>query len=211
MQLNQPIPPSYSGGDGQYDFILNGNQKPKKSLIPLPQGNSRRQRVIVVLAGGVIFTFIVAVILAIALSGGGSTKDLVAITQTQTEIVRVAETNASKARGVTTRNFSETVALTMVSSKQQTLSYLSSKKTTVKPKELALGLNAKTDANLKSAEAAGRYDQELLTILEKSLADYRTQINTAYNKATTKSQKQLLQQLFEQVTTLIKNQPATSS
>lgn len=211
MQLNQPIPPSYSGGDGQYDFILNGNQKPKKSLIPLPQGNSRRQRVIVVLAGGVIFTFIVAVILAIALSGGGSTKDLVAITQTQTEIVRVAETNASKARGVTARNFSETVALTMVSSKQQTLSYLSSKKTTVKPKELALGLNAKTDANLKSAEAAGRYDQELLTILEKSLADYRTQINTAYNKATTKSQKQLLQQLFEQVTTLIKNQPATSS
>jgi hypothetical protein len=211
MQLNQPIPPSYSGGDGQFDFILNGNQKPKKSLIPLPQGNSRKQRLLVIFGGVVALIFILALVFGLLLNSGSSTKDLVEITKTQTEIVRVAENNAPKARGVTARNFSETVALTMTSSKQQTISYLAAKKTTVKPKELALGLNAKTDADLKSADAAGRYDEELLTILEKSLADYRTQINTAYNKTSVKSQKQLLQQLFEQVTTLTKNQPDTSS
>jgi hypothetical protein len=210
MQLNQPIPPPYTGGDDQYDFILNGNQKAKKSR--LPQGKSRKQRLFWVIGAGLGLVIILAIVFSMVLNSGGSpTKALFSIAQTQTEIVRVSGGSSLKARSLTTRNFAETVTVTMTSSQQQTVNYLTSHKTKVKPKELALGQDSKTDAALKSAEAAGRYDQELLAILEKSLAEYRTQVSEAFKATNSPSQKQLLEQLFNQVTTLLSNQPAISS
>ncbi len=209
MQLNQPIPPSYPGGNNAYDFILNGNQKPKKTL--LPNAKTKKGRLLLVVGGAVGIIFLLAIILSLVLGGGGGTQDLLAIAKTQTEIARVSNASTLKARDITTRNFVATVGITISSQQQQTVSYLASHKEKISPKTLALSVNPKTDAALKTAESAGRYDQELLTVLEKSLADYQVQLSQTYKATSSKSQKTLLQKFFEQVSALIKNQPAISS
>ena len=209
MQLNQPIPPPYSGGDNQYDFILNGNQKPKKGL--LPKGETPKQRVLLVVGGlGVLVLF--AIIFALIFGGGkGSTQTPLALAQTQNEIIRVSGIGGQLARDTTTQGFTETVNVTITTSQQQTIKYLSAQKFKIKPKILALAQNSKTDATLRAAAAAGRYDEALKTVLEQELSDYRTQVSAAYKATSDKTQKALYQQLFNQVTILIKNQPATNS
>ena len=209
MQLNQPIPPPYPGGNNPYDFILNGNQKPKKTL--LPNAKTKKGRLLVVLGGAVGILILLFIVLSLVLSGGGGTKDLLTIAQTQTEIARVSSDTSAKARNITTRNFAATVRITVSSQQQQTVSYMTSHKQKVAPKKLILGMNPKTDESLKTAEAAGRYDQELLTILEKSLADYQLQLSQTYKATSSKSQKAMLQKFFEEVGALIKNQPTINS
>ena len=54
MQLNQPIPPTSSGGENPYDFIINGNQQIKKGRLPLPKPNNRKQRILYVFGGAVL-------------------------------------------------------------------------------------------------------------------------------------------------------------
>ena len=208
MQLEQPIPPNNPGGDNQYDFIMNGKQAPKKSI--LPSGNSRKQRIILIVGGALAFFAIFAIVLALIFSSGGEdTKALLGLAQTQTEITRVSADGTTKARSAATQNFTQTVTTTMTTAQQQTIEVLA-KKTKVDEKKLVLGRSTKTDTALTSAQQAGRYDEELTATLTKALASYKTEISQAATKTTTKSQKELLQKLYTQVEALIKNQPTSS-
>lgn len=210
MQLNQPIPPPYSGGDSQFDFILNGNQKPKKSL--LPKGGNRKQRLLVALGigAGVIVLLIIIVSLLLS-SGNTSTKSLISIAQTQNEIVRISSTGSQKAKSKAAANFAITVADSTATGQAATTKYLTSKKVKIPPKTLAMGQNPQTDAALKSAQTAGRYDEELISTLQKSLLAYQSEVGTAYKATNSASQKALLKQLFDQVTILLKNQPTATN
>ena len=209
MQLNQPIPPPYSG-DSQYDFILSGNQKAKKSL--LPKGNSPKQRILYAVGGGILAVILIMVIFALVFgNSGGSTLALETIAQTQTELIRVSTAGATESRDVAVQGFAESIALTTTTGQQQTLSYLSAHKHKMDAKHLALGRNVKTDAALKSASEAGHYDEQLATELNQELTSYRDQLSKAYKEASSSTQKQLIQQLFNQVTVLLKNQPVVTS
>lgn len=207
--MNQPIPPAMSGGPGQYDFILNGNQKPKKSL--LPSGNSKKQRIMLVVGGGLALLLVFAVIMMLIFSSGGEDrKSLVKLVQTQTEIARLSNEASGKSRDPVTLNFTQTTALVLTTSKNQTTEYLAKQRIKIGEKELALGRDAKDDQALVSAEKAGRYDDEAIKIIEQSLADYKTQIQQDFKAATGKNHKQLLQDLYKQAETLTKNQPTSS-
>jgi hypothetical protein len=209
MQLNQPIPPSYSGGEDPYDFILKGSQKPKKSL--LPAGNSRKNRVILVVGAALFGLILIIIVLSLVTSSGSAgTKQLTTLAQSQNEIIRISSTGSTQARDSTIKGFSESVNLTMMSEQQQTTKYLSSHGAKVKPKVLLLGRDPQTDATLKSATAAGRYDDELLKTIEKQLNVYKIQLQQAYKQTSKKSEKILIQQLFDQATKLTKNQPTSS-
>lgn len=210
MQLNQPIPPPYSGGDSQFDFILNGNQKPKKTL--LPTGGSRKQRLLIALGIGAGVIVLLIIIVALLLSSGkSSTKSLISIAQTQNEIVRISSTGSQKAKSKAAANFSITVADSTATGQAATTKYLASKKVKIPLKTLALGQNPQTDAALKSAQTAGRYDEELISALQKLLLTYQAQVSTAYKATNSTSQKTLLKQLFDQINILLKSQPATTN
>ncbi|MEO5627515.1 MAG: hypothetical protein ABIQ89_01345 [Candidatus Saccharimonadales bacterium] len=209
MQLNQPIPPSYPGGNEQYDFILNGGQKAKKSLVP--RGGSRKQRTIIAVVGVVVVLFLFGIILSLVLSSGSGSKQLMLdVAKTQTEIVRVSKDGSSKARDSATQSFVQTVNITVSSDLNQTTTLLTKQGIKVDPKAMARGASSETDATLSSAEQAGRYDEAITTNLEASLAAYKTQISQAFAKVSSASQKKLLQQLFANVEALIKNQPTSS-
>jgi hypothetical protein len=209
MQLNQPIPPTYSGGEDPYDFILKGNQKPKKSL--LPSGSSRKNRIILVAGGGLALLFLLIIIMTVISSNSSkSTKGLIEIAQSQTEITRISTNGSNLSRNTTVKGFSESVNLTISTGLIETTKYMSSHGNKVKTKTLSLTKSAQTDAALKSASESGRYDDELLKTLEKELSDYKVLIGQTYKQATIKSQKTLLQNLFDQVVNLTKNQPTSS-
>lgn len=209
MQLNQPIPPTYSGDEDPYDFILKGNQKPKKTL--LPSGNSRKSRILLVVGGVLAALFLLAIIFALVTSSGSSNaKSLLSLAQDQNEIIRISNNGGNQARDPTIQGFSQTVTLVLTTSQQKTVKYLNTHGVKTSSKSLALTRNAQTDATLKSADEAGRYDAELLKTLEGSLNDYKSQLNEMYKKTSSKSQKILLQQLYNQAVNLTKNQPTSS-
>ena len=209
MQLNQPIPPTYSGGENPYDFILQGPQKPKKTLIPT--GGSQKQRILLAITGLIIFILLAVAIFGVLSSlGGDETQAILGIAQTQTELVRISTAGGNKARDLTTLGFAESVQLTLTTNQQQTTRYLTSQNVKINPKVLVLGQKTQTDASLKSAEQAGRYDEELLTVLQNSLSAYKTQLNSAYQNATSVKQKNLLLNLYNQANALTKNQPTKS-
>lgn len=211
MQLNQPIPPTDAGGSNPYDFILNGNQKPKKSLVPLPTGNSRKQRTILIAGGGAaLLVVIVIVFILISSIGSGTYKPLVAIAQDQTEIITISSDGQDNARGTTAQNYAATVNASLTTGQQQTVKYLAGKRQKVDSKTLALGHSAQTEAALKSAQTAGRYDDEVIKTLNKELADYKVAVSKAFSQAKNASEKKLLQQLYDQIQILTKNQPTSS-
>ena len=210
MAPNPSIPPPFPEGDNQFDFILNGAQKPKKTL--LPTANSRKQRILVAVGGGLLFFAILAVLFAVIFSGGdGASKSLLAVAQTQTEITRVSDAGVKKSRDSVAQGLAETVFLAITTNQQQTVTYLKSQGVKADTNTLALGKSTKTDAALESAAQAGRYDDVLISTLKKMLADYKVQLTEAYKQAGSRSQQNLLKQLFNQAEALTKNQPATSS
>lgn len=209
MQLNQPIPPSYAGGDGQYDFILQGNQKPKKSLVPNPA--SPKKRALLVGVGAAILLVLGIILFAVLSSGSkAGTQTILGLAQTQTEIIRISNAGANQARDIPNQNYAATVSAALATSRQETTNYLASKKVKIKAKDLVAGQNPKTDAALKSAEQAGRYDEQLIATLESSLVAYRNQVSTEYKATSSKTEKKLLQTLYDQVVAIMKNQPAVT-
>lgn len=209
MQFNQVIPPSAGGGEGQYDFIMNGPPKPAKSL--LPSGGSRKQRIIVVVGGAIaVFSIFAIILMLIFTSGGEDKKALTNLVLTQTELIRVSDGAVNKSRDVGTQSFAQTTTLVITSSRKQTTDYLAKQRVKVSDKQISLSKNAKTDEALNSAEKAGRYDAEAIAVIEKSLASYKTELKAAFGKATTANQKKLIQQLYDEADKLTKNQPTNS-
>lgn len=209
MQLEQPIPPSYPGGDNQFDFILNGHQKPKKGLIP--KGNSPKQRIIMVILGLLAVLTLFAIIFALIFSsGGGNKEDMLGLAQTQTELVRISASGAEDSRDAVTQGFAQNIAAVITTSQLETTEWLTKNGVKFKEKDLALAKDEKVDAALNSALQAGRFDQELVKVLERMLAEYKAELSQAFSGTSSKSQKTLLQNLFKQVETIIKNQPTSS-
>ena len=154
---------------------------------------------------------VVMIIFALLSTAGSSNKkNLLALAQSQTEIIRVSTDNGSKLRDTTIQGFAQSVSMVITTNKLQTTKYMGKQKIKVNPKTLALGRSTKTDNALTAADEAGRYDDELLKILEKDLTAYKTQLSSAYKQASSKSEKTLLKELFDQAVLLTKNQPTSS-
>lgn len=210
MQLDQPIPPGSSGGENPYDFILSGAPKPKLSLVP--KGGSQKQRIILVASGAIIILIIFVIVFSlIANSGDSGIKSLVSVAQTQTEIVRVSTAGTSQVRDPSILNFTENVSLGLTSSQIQTINYLTKHQKKISSKELALGQSASTNKKLSTAQETGNYDNTMLTTLQQELTAYQAQVIAAYKSTDVNSQKVLLQQLYTQVTNLLKNSPSQVS
>ena len=209
MQVEQPIPPTYPGGENPYDFILQAQSRPPKKM--LPGGGSRKQRALVVVTGILFFIILLMVVLSfISSRAAAPTKALEKIAQTQNEIIRVSTLGGKTSRDTVTLGFAETVSTTITSSQKQTIVYLKARHVKADPKFLALGANASTDASLKTADSAGRYDSELVSVLEDSLSAYKQELKTTYSQTSNASQRKLLQMLYNQAVLLTKNQPTSS-
>jgi hypothetical protein len=200
-------------GHDPYDFIMQGTPKPKRSLIPT--GGSPTKRKIILGAGlFAILAFFAIVFILIFTSGGGSSQSTLELAQSQNEIIRI--TGPASTRDITSTDvaqFAQNTNTSMVSAQKQTLDYIVKSRKVPDAKELGLKQSGSTDSKLKTAKEAGQYDEVFYSILYQQLVAYKAQVEQDYKEATGKQQKALLQKLYNDVNTLLKNQtpPVTSS
>lgn len=217
MDPNQQLPPQYPGGGQpqpgvpnqftpqQYDFIMGDQQKPKKSLIPMPSGGNKKQRIIFVVIGVLILLTIGTILAAILSSSGkSSTESMVTVAAEQTEIIRIARIGTTKAGGGTARNLAYNTQLTVTSQKNGLVRYLNANDRKLSNKELSIAKDSETDKKLTAAETNGRFDDTFVQIIRDKLAKYQVSLKTAYN-ASGSNGKELLNKAHQEASVLLES------
>jgi len=77
----------------------------------------------------------------------------------------------------------------------------------VKPKELKLLTNKKTDAELAAASSNGRFDEVFTQIMLEELTEYQASLKSSYNSVGTKG-KDVVNKSYENVTLILKDNPS---
>jgi hypothetical protein len=191
------VPPLPTGGnDGHtghnpYDFIMNPNTNTKRSGGFL-SGDAFLMR-IGLLVGGLVVLFVVAAVLISSLSPKGVTPGLASIAERQQEIIRVATAATQQTTSQDAKNFVSNVELSMTSSQQGVLSYLTARGTKLSSKVLALDQSSATDSQLATAATANNYDSAVTQNLTEQLQVYESLLQTTYKQSTGPNSKALLQ------------------
>jgi hypothetical protein len=192
--------------DNPYGFIMDEPPKQKRTLIP--KGESKKQRIIIMVGGGLALLTIILVIFSFISSLGGSgVKNLETLAKEQQEIIRVAELGERGATSTETKAFAQNAKLSVRSSQQNVIAYLTSLKIEVEPKQLSTTLNAKTDATLQDASDSGQFDEVFTSLLTKMLITYRANLTKYYNATDSAGQKNVLQNAYSQANDLINKTP----
>jgi len=203
MHPTQPIP----GGDqsNPYDFILNGPPKKKRTIVP--KGNSKKQRLIIMIGGGLaLLTLLIIIFSLIFGGGGGGLANLEKTVKEQQEIMRVAQLGEKGARSTETQTFAISTKLTVSSSQSNILAYLADKGSEVKGKDLSENLDSKTDTKLKTATDNGEFDTVFTALLTAQLEAYKQNLAEYYDATSSKNQRQLLQEAYNQADGLLKKE-----
>ncbi len=207
MCMNQATPPA---GSDPYGFIL--NDPPKKKRAILPQGNSKKQRLIIM--AGVAIAALTLFILIFALifgSRGDSVKNIKTVAAQQQEIIRIAQLGEKQARSSKTQSFAVSTKLSITSSQQQVFAYLTKKDQMPKGKELGLAQSSKNDTILQTAADNGQFDEVFEETMTSLLQSYQKSLSKYYDSASSATQKQLLQDAYVQAKQLTTEQSAEDS
>ncbi len=197
------MPPDQSSPAGQqYDFIMNADQKPKRRLFNVSSGAGKL--LMFVVAGAVLIIILIVVLSAVFGGGSAGIKEVQALAEQQTEIIRVADLGKTKARDKTTLSYVMAVKLTVNSELNQTTNFLKDNNHAVKPKDLLGGKNTATDTALKTAEQENKYDEAVTTALKEDLTAYQSAVKKQFDAASNTKEKTLLQSLYSQVSLLLK-------
>ncbi len=205
MDPNQ-LPPQQPM-QNQYDYILN-SQTPTKKPMAFGTGGGQKQRILV----SVIFIVVVLIVVMIgfAVFQSATKKDYsgykTALEQ-QTEIIRIADLGATKARTASVKNYASSVKSITSSEKADTASFLKSASVKVDEKVLAQKKDESNDKLLATAEQANQYDEKLISILNGLVVAYQKNIKSL-PAATTKSEKALVTTLQNNAKVLA-NTPAS--
>jgi predicted metalloprotease len=197
-----------SGSGSPYDFIVNPNQPQRRAGLGKVGGNNNFLVKIGALLGGVVVLFIVAAVIANALLGNkNNLGDIIAIAQNETEMIRISATG-SRASDQDTRNAATNTQYTLVTQRQQWVSWLRQRGTKLNDKTLNLKKNVSTDVQLNAARQTSTFDTVLSQLMRTQLQAYSSTLQDAYNNAASKSEKAMLQADYNQVQLLLKQWPS---
>ncbi len=198
------MPPSQQQTPSQYDFIL--NNQPRRSGPNF--GQSKGQRIAVVVGGLILLIIIVMVISSFLNSGSnGQKQQLIDIAKSQTEIIRVSALAQQKAVDPKTKQFALNVKLSVQSDQSQVMKSLEGRGVKAKSlsKTLAASKNPKNDTTLDDGTKNNRFDDTFLVLLQQQLTDYQKQLKIAFDASGSNSEKTTLTNAFNNVTTVTKN------
>lgn len=192
---------------GQYDFIVNPEQSPKKPLIPNIGGGSSFKKKIILIVGGALILIVLMWIVGNILGGSRvNTADIVTLVQQQQEIARVSAEGANTSRA-DIRNASANTRLSLYSQQQEWLQFLAQDGTEVDKERRGLLQNATTDQELADARASNTFDTAYLNVMQSYLNDYVSTLQADYRKATSNTGRALLEKHFNQTQILLEQMP----
>ncbi len=187
MQPNTPAPES----PGQYDFILNSQSAPKRSILQ-NMGGSKKQRILVFAVGGALLLLLVILLWSL-LFGGKKEPALLEIAQTQSELMRVSQLGGQKASSSSAKALAVNTELTITSQQKTILEQLKKQKQKTNAKVLAAKKNSKTDEVLSQASTNNRFDEVFAQTIQSELVDYQKLLRSAHDA----SSNQALRNIYD--------------
>jgi len=137
-------------------------------------------------------------------------EDIVGLTQTQNEIVRVS-TGGNKATDQVLKNAAEGTQLAVASQQQFWLNYLDKHGHGVSTKNLEAKRDSSADKQLTTAQQANTFDVTFSKLLKGQLTAYRTELTTAAEHASDLAEHTQLETDIHNVDLLLKQWPAEVS
>lgn len=201
-----PQQPYGSQGGGNYDFIINPEQQPKKSMVPQLGGDSAFTKKLIFIIGGAVILIILMWIVGSMLGGGTNTTELTKLVQRQQEVMRVSAEGATSGDAAV-RNAAANTTLSVTSQQQQWLVFLAQEGVELEQKQRELLENATTDSTLATARSNNTFDSAFLNIMQTYLTDYAATIQTDYANATGEKERTLLSKHYDQIQLLLKQYP----
>lgn len=178
-------------------------ETPKKNL-----GNlfSNKTRSIAVLAGGLLLLIILLVVVASALQPKSIKPELLKLSQTQTELIRITGLNNAEASSNSTNNFVSSANLVLTGQQNDLSSLLTSQNIKFSSKDLALGQNPKTDTDLTEASSNGNFDSTINQIMSRELNIYSNELSDLFSQTRSASLKSQLSSDYQNVQQLLEMQ-----
>lgn len=192
-----------------YDFIMNPPQPPKRKLINLQGGNSFGMLIGLIVGGALLLMVVLAIIVSLLGGNKANTADLISLSQSQQELMRVANTGASDATHQNTKDLAITAEYTLRSQQREVLAFLAQHGKVVGEKELALKQNARTDQQFKAAQSTSTFDLVFSQTMQNQLTTYATTLKQLSSTASSRSERELLSGYYEQTQLLISQIPYT--
>lgn len=196
-----------------YDFIVNPAQPPKKSggKVSNIANNAFIMKLLVIIGGTVVLIIGVTVLVNVIFGNKTNYNDLIGITQTENELIRVSAMGAGS-NSASVRNAAVNTRLTLISQQGQWLTYLAKFNHKVPAKQLALKKNTNTDKQLSAASAGSTFTVTYIGIMRKSLTDYAGELKTAYTNAApaSKVRRSMLNEDYKQVVLLLQQWPTNN-
>jgi len=199
---NQYVDPNHD----PYGFIMNPQVKPKRRLFGL---DPFIMKIILILGAAAVLMIIAAIALSAFSKPKVNITDLVGLTQTQNEIVRISYNASTEAVQQVTRNLAVTTEFSVKTQQTQLLTFLGTEGRTVKTKELAFKQNATTDQQFATAKQTSTFDLVYSQVVQKELQNYSSTLKQLYSNSTNDTVRNLLSTDYQQAQLLISQVPYT--
>lgn len=170
MSPQQPTPQNL-------DFILQTNQPKPRRL----NGGSKTQRILVVVATGVILVILAFVFLAIVQrSNRQGSAELVDLAAYQTELSRIIEIGVKNSPDSSIQGIARTSSLTLTSDLIRTKKMIASKNAKIGKSDLAKYVTKSIDADLQTAKTANNFDVVFTKLIDEKLSDYKLKLASVF-------------------------------
>lgn len=185
-----------------YNYIME-HDAPKRSLLQL---NSKKQRIIFVVAIILVVLLVFMLILS-ALSGGNknTSQALYPVAVSQSDILTITKLGTVDARDINVVNLTATTQATV--SGHSAIINANFDKNDLKKITAMQNSDAKT--TLEEAKQAGTYDKTYTTLLYNQLDLYQQALITAYNQSKSTTLKKDLSKMYNDIKT-IRSEPDSS-
>lgn len=197
-----PVPPADHGGQNPYAFLFEEKKKSKKTM--LPRTDSKKQRIIFVIAGLTVLLILMTLVMNfLGKASGQNITDLKTVAKQQTEIIRIANIATTKSRDTKTNNLALTTSLSLTSSQTEVLAILKDSGEKMSVKDLAMNKNSATDAALTKAEQSNNFDSVFIEEITRQLREYQASVKKAFDSSSKKTDQATLQKAYNQVDSLL--------
>ena len=149
---------------------------------------------------------VAAVLVNLFFGGKTNLETVVALAQSEQEIVRLAG-RGEDAGNQAVRNAAITARVSVRTQQQEWLAYLSKHGRKVESEELALKKNAATDRQLTTATQTSTFDTTYVSVMRGRLDAYAASLRNAHQGASNKQERELLAVHFGEVQLLLKQWP----
>jgi len=205
QQQRPQLPYQPQDPNNPYQFIM---EPPKKQRLPSVgiSGNPFIMKLLLIVGGGVAVLIAIALLVNIFFAPKTNLDDLVSITETEQEIIRVAGLG-QVASDTSVKDAAISAKLAVTTQQQAWLTFLAQNGKKVNATELNTKKNATTDTQLTQAKATSSFDGTFKTILRTQLEAYGVMLKDASDNASDSKEKTMLQAHYSQVQLLLQQLP----